>query len=181
MAQMRREVEIKFPLRDAEGARGQLRLLGATRVDSVFEDNMVFDGPGGSLRSRGELLRLRRDRRNTLTFKSPLPHPRFKVRHEVEVEVSDLDQARLLLESLGFQVVRRYQKERESWRYGDLAITVDRLPFGCFLELEGPEQSIAGAAAALGLDLAQGITQDYLALYEDYCRERGIVPGDLVF
>ncbi len=162
-----REVEIKFRVDDLEGVRRRLSALGAERLGGGHEENLIFDDAAGRLRQAGQLLRLRRDRRFVLTFKSPLPDPRFKVRREVEVEVSDFAAARALLEALGFRVVRSYEKERETWRYGGVEVLLDELSFGSFVELEGEAPAIERVAQLLGFDLAAGITRDYLSLMDE--------------
>jgi len=159
-----REVEIKFRVGDLEPVRRRLAALGATHVGAEHEENLIFDEAGGRLRAADELLRLRRDRHATLTFKSPLPDQRYKVRREIEVEVGDFDAARDLLEALGYRVVASYEKDRETWRHAGTAVLLDRLSIGSFVELEGEPDAIDRVAQALGFDVARGITKSYLAL-----------------
>jgi|DewCreStandDraft_1066081.scaffolds.fasta_scaffold00588_14 adenylate cyclase class 2 len=178
---MAREIEIKFAVDDFGPVRARLQTLGARNGHRVFEDNLVFDDAQGSLRARGLLLRLRRAERITLTVKVPQPDPRFKVREEIEVTLDDFDRARQLLETLGFRPVQRYQKVRETWRLGAVTVALDALPFGRFVELEGPPAALEQVVQALGFRLEQGLRQSYLDLYAALCRARGRPVGDIVF
>lgn len=174
MAGVQREVEIKFRVADAPGVRQRLATLGALFEGVFHEENYFCDDARDSLRSGGRILRLRRSTgtpggqegliEQRLTYKEPVPDPRFKVRNEVEIVVSDLDSLRLILERLGFQCRHGYDKEREVWRLDGVMVTLDTLSFGQFVELEGAPEAIAGVAANLGFDFRQGIAKSYLTL-----------------
>lgn len=166
------EIEVKFRVASLDETRRRLGDLGAELIGRSHEANLCFDDEAGRLRAAGELLRLRRDRRATLTYKSPPAESagerdaRFKVRREIEVEVGSFEEARALLEALGYRVAAHYEKERETWRYGGATILLDSLSFGSFVELEGEPAAIERVARSLGFDLAEGITVSYLDLLE---------------
>ena len=90
--------------------------------------------------------------------------------------VSDAGTLRSILEALGFGVRFRYQKYREAYAWKDLEIVVDQTPFGTFFELEGDPDSIHEAAAAMGYDRDDYITDSYAALF---FAAGGV--GDMVF
>lgn len=177
------EIELKFALSDPAAFRTSLMALGAIDDGTVFEENVVLDEPSGRLAARGELLRVRSAERAVVTFKAPRAgDPRFKVREELELAVDDAAAACALFERLGFTRVRRYEKRRQTWRLGATIVTVDELPFGTYCEIEGTPEAIAEVAARLGLDLAQGLRQTYVELYDDLCRADGRpTGGDIVF
>lgn len=189
-----REVELKFPVASVEVLRQRLVDLGADGDGEVFEDNVLLDLPDGSLRRRGEVLRLRRDRHVRLTHKAPVAGDApdgqpFKERFEREVRVDDFDAALDILRALGYQPSTRYQKFRETFALGvepaagtreSVAVTIDRLPFGTFCEIEGSRPAIVAAASRLGLSLVEATPEDYLALHARLARERATTAG-LVF
>ena len=182
MARSGLETELKFAVADLAMVRGRLQAIGATSLrPPVFEENVLYDDAEGSIGRRHELLRVRRSDDVRLTWKQPVRDPRFKVRREVEVRVDDFEAMSAILEGLGYRPVRRYQKEREAWHWRDAEILLDRTPIGAFVEIEAQPDEIEAAAAALGLDVAQGLTASYLTIYAAYCRERGLEPGDMVF
>lgn len=179
----RAEIELKFAVADLAALRQRLAEAGALKQDTVFEENIVFDEPSGRLAAHEQLLRVRADRRAVVTFKAPRAgDPRFKVREELEFEVSDAAAACALFVRLGFTRTRRYQKRRQTWQLGEAVVALDELPFGTYCEIEGAPAAIARAAAALGLDLRQGLTQNYFTLYDDLRRAQRLPPGgDIIF
>src|SRR5215510_3289328 len=111
------EIEVKFLIEDLAAMRQRLVALGATcTIPRTYEENLLFDTVDAQLRRRGCLLRLRRDRRNLITYKEPPAHndPDFKIMHEYEVEVSDFAQVQTILEKLGFTPSMRMEKYRET-------------------------------------------------------------------
>lgn len=163
-----REIEIKLRVRDVAAARDALRVLGAQLVhERYFEDNVLFDDPGNSLRAQGTVLRLRRTPRGgLLTFKGPREMSAgVKSREERETGVADPEALDGILRRLGYRPVFRYQKYRESWKHRGQAIEVDETPIGAFLEIEGDAQGIHAVAAALGYRQDDYVLESYGGLF----------------
>ena len=163
-----RETEIKLRVREVEGVRAALRGLGAQHVrERHFEDNVLFDDAAGSLRTLGNVLRLRRTPRGgLLTFKGPREMSAgVKSREERETAVADPEALDGILRRLGYRPVFRYQKYRESWKHGGQAIEVDETPIGVFLEIEGDAQGIHAVAAALGYRPDDYVLESYVGLF----------------
>jgi adenylate cyclase, class 2 len=178
------EHEIKVPVSSLDVVRLRLRDSGATlRHGAMFEENWVLDDAGRTIAARGCLLRVRRwGEVSYLTYKGPA---RFaagvKTREELETGVGDPEVVLQALAALGFTPARRYQKWRELWLFGGLAVTLDRTPMGCFVELEGPPEAIPVVAAALGLDPEHAVAGTYLHLWEEYRAAHPEAPADMVF
>ena len=175
------EREIKFQGVELEALRDRLTELEAERLrPAAFEDNWILDR-NGELLASGRILRLRADgQRARMTFKGPMRlEGNLKVREEREIEVSDPDEARALFESLGYAVVRRYQKMREEWQLGGVTIALDHTPIGDFAEFEG--DGAETVAKRCGLDPEKGERRSYLRLYEDYLKEHPEAPPEMVF
>ena len=179
------EVEVKFMLRDLDAFRRRLADVGAEIVaPRVFERNVRFDTADAALLARQQLLRLRQDTRVRLTFKGPVAEDvvsEAKVREEIELEVGDFDRMSAVLQRLGFLPVQVYEKYRETYQWRDVEIVLDEMPFGNFIELEGPGTELKPVAEALGLDWSRRILANYLALME-LCRQSFDLPfSDLTF
>ncbi|RMH16957.1 MAG: CYTH domain-containing protein [Acidobacteria bacterium] len=146
----------------------------------TLEDNWVFDRDG-TVAAAGQVLRLRVDRRGThLTFKGPATFDgTVKVRVEHETGVEDPKKMRAILEALGFETVRRYQKIREEWRLGSIKVALDHTPIGDFVELEG--EGCERLARRFGLDPARAERRSYLRLYEEYKKDHPEAPADMIF
>ena len=178
------EIEVKFYVRDLAAVERRLQALGARcTAERVRETNLRFDTADGTLTRDRQVLRLRQDAHAVMTFKGPQqPGEDVSVRQEIEFQVSDFAAARRLLEALGFQVSVIYEKFRATYVLGDLTIVLDEMPFGSFLEIEGPSSSsIEAAARELRLDWQARSTASYLALFHGLCQRRGLAARHLTF
>jgi adenylate cyclase, class 2 len=185
MARAGLETEIKLAVASSAAARRLLRRAGFRLARrQVFEANTVFDTSGGILRSSRKLLRVREAGGEVkLTYKGPPETGRHKTREELETETESARATAAILERLGFRPSFRYEKYRSEYRRpGSLGVaTVDETPIGTYMELEGNASWIDRAAGELGFTTAQYITASYGALYLEWCRQRGLKPGNMVF
>jgi predicted adenylyl cyclase CyaB len=163
------ECGLKFQVggpRDHARLRSVLRELGG-RLDGAYdEENFRFEGPGKT--TRRTTLRLRvmdGGPGGVLTAKGPAKFfSGVKVREETEVDFADAHATLDLLAQLGFQVVVIYRKHRAVWTLGAVSVTLDRLEFGWFIEVEGPLETIPEVARSLGLDPAHALKDSYSML-----------------
>jgi adenylate cyclase class 2 len=160
------EFEAKFFVNDLEHVRQRIRQLGGQiSSERQLERNWGFDLPDRSLSISGVVLRLREDSGAHLTYKRPLQS--VEERYEIELDVDSAEAARELLENLGYQVVSLYEKYREVFLYGETHLMLDELPFGEFVEIEGPSlKSVETHARKLGLRWARRVRRSYLDLYD---------------
>ena len=175
------ERELKFRGAELDTLRERLIELEAERVaPGSSEDNWVLDR-GDELLSSGRILRLRTDgSRARLTFKGPMHFEGgLKVREEREVGLENAEEARALLENLGFQTVRRYQKVREEWQLGGVTIALDHTPIGDFAEFEG--DGAETVAKRCGFDPQKAERRSYLRLYDDFLKKHPDAPRDMLF
>ena len=177
------EVEVKFYLTDIESMRRSMLELGLESRGRVFETNIRYEDDGNTLIQKEALLRLRKDEKTTLTFKSrPTKSNRdFKVFHELEVEVDDMGTMGQILEALGFHPEQKYEKWRETLRSDRTGFYLDRMPYGDFLEIEGQPQDIKYCAARLGLDWHRRILLNYLEIFEIIRKKTNLKIKDLTF
>ena len=175
------ERELKFAGASLDRLRDRLAEMEAERAgQGAFEENWVFDREA-ELETSGRLLRLRKDSQGAwLTYKGPLRFEgRVRLRIENEVAVDSAEAARALLEGLGYSVVSRYQKIRETWRLGGVIIALDHTPIGDFVELEG--EAAERVARRLGFDPEKSERRSYLRLYRDHRKDHPEAPPDMVF
>jgi adenylate cyclase class 2 len=214
---MARETEIKLQIADVEALHRALEQLGAHLVGPgsgrVHEENTIFDTPDSRLANRGQLLRIRTEtlelqgesqaqapkKRVILTFKRPMPESSksdaesafdgpYKVRDEIELEVTDAGSLTRIFEALGMRGWFRYEKYRTTFQLPDsntwakgLLIELDETPVGTFVELEGPAAAIDRAAEELGYSKRDYILKNYLTLYLEHCRRKGEQPTHMLF
>lgn len=178
------EIEVKFLISDLPALLEKIGNLGAIELrPRVFEVNLRFDTHDRKLSDRAQVLRLRQDDQAILTFKSPGQIIDGVIsRTELEVVVSDFQSTRAILEALGFQVFMTYEKYRQNYQLNDLVASVDEMPYGNFIELEGhsPEH-VRETAALLGLDWKHRINLSYTALLGLFNQNTGHTFRDLSF
>jgi adenylate cyclase class 2 len=178
------EIEVKFYVRDLISTEEHLQELGANQVQvRTYEYNLRFDTPGGDLTQGDQILRLRKDTVDRVTYKGPgISLDGVLHRKEIELSVSDFDAAQALLEALGYQVSMVYEKYRTIYALGDVMVTLDEMPFGKFIEIEGPDgASIREASHKLGLRWAARIATNYAALFQAACQSLDIKTHNLTF
>ncbi len=159
------EIEVKFYLRHLEDIRKRLIAQGVRlNTDRLLERNLRFDTPDRDLAGKMHVLRLRQDDRATLTFKRP--HGQLETREEFEIEIDDFESGRKILEALGYTVTALYEKYRETFQIDTIQVMLDELPFGCFIEIEGPSlESIRQMSDRLGLPWERRVQASYLELF----------------
>ena len=119
-----------------------------------------------------------------------------RLRQEIEFEVSDFAIARAFLEALGYQVMMIYEKYRAAYDLDGVEISLDELPYGTFVEIEGPDPSAiqdghAQSWAGLGGDdpcqlhrvysisLKQRLSLTFRDLSFDNFKDLQVTPADL--
>jgi adenylate cyclase, class 2 len=212
---MAQETEIKLRISDARAFHRALKRIGAKPVGGgtgrMHEENVIFDTPQGGLAKHGQLLRIRTEtpeargkskaarsgQRVVVTFKQPIARlaaepgggtrSSYKVREEIEVEVTDAVNLTQIFEGLGMSGWFRYEKYRTTFRLAgsrawarDLLVELDETPIGTFAELEGPAEAIDRVATELGYSKRDYVLKSYLVLYMEECRRKGEQPQHMV-
>ncbi|MBN2085320.1 MAG: class IV adenylate cyclase [Anaerolineales bacterium] len=167
------EQEVKFLLEDTAELRRRLAILGARPYQPrMHEANIRFDTADGTLTRARKVLRLRKAGPVILTYKEPeaaapaeSPAPARRSL-ETEIVVDNLEKTAHLLQSLGFRPIVRYEKYREVFQWKSVLLMFDQLPFGDFLELEGPDLTdLRHTAGQLGLDWSQALQTSYMGIF----------------
>lgn len=194
MASDEQEIEVKFMVRSLPEVKNRLLELGAVlETARVHETNLRFDTRSGELSRARKALRLRKDNVSRLTFKGPQQAGETaSIRQEIEFEVSDFFAARRFLEALGYSVSVIYEKYRTTYRLSDVLVTLDEMPYGSFVEIEGAAAQegetqagmvvrLMSAASDLGLNWDARSSDSYLALFEKLRQARRLTIHDLTF
>jgi adenylate cyclase class 2 len=181
------ETEIKFAIDDLVGFGTRLTQAGF-RLETArqFESNVLYDTPDRSMRARTEILRIRHYGGKCVITHKRLPdtgpgEDRHKHRVETETEVADGDAIAQIFQSLGLVEAFRYEKWRSEWTDGEGHCVVDETPIGNFAELEGTPEWIDRAAAQLGVDPSQYMTQSYGRLFDQWREQHKSDAQDLTF
>ncbi|MBU1052231.1 MAG: class IV adenylate cyclase [Proteobacteria bacterium] len=177
------ETEVKYYITDINALRDKLISLGACAGKNLFEINVRFDDKNKTLFKNKSLLRVRKDEKATLTFKSQpeIKDSRFKTLKEYEIEVSDFSTTCQIIELLGLAKQQIYEKWRETLTIGDTVFCIDKMPYGDFLEIEGSGEEIIRYTTLLGLDWKNRILFNYLEIFETIKNSLNLSFSDVTF
>jgi adenylate cyclase class 2 len=178
------EIEVKFPVADLGQMDAKLQSMGAILTQRrVHEVNLRLDTPEKSLTRSLQVLRLRQDTQARVTYKGPgAIREGVQVRTEIEFTVSDFEAARSLFAALGYGISMMYEKYRTMYDLDDVHVTLDEMPYGSFVEIEGPQAgSIQAAAGRLGMRWERRVTDSYTALFDQVRLALGLDFNDLSF
>jgi adenylate cyclase, class 2 len=180
-----REIEIKFKIGDIHALTQGLGRSGFRMVTArTHEVNTLYDLPGGVLRRRGALLRIRKyGQKWTVTYKdkSRTRPGRHKSRREIETRVEDGQALAGILQALGFKPSFAYEKYRSEWSDETGHVVLDETPIGDFGEIEGPPQWIDDVARRLGISGEQYITASYVELFLQWKKTNKSKVSQMVF
>ncbi|MBN2501987.1 MAG: class IV adenylate cyclase [Anaerolineales bacterium] len=183
-ANRNKEIEVKFYIEDLGALEARLIALKAECVQArTHEYNLRFDTPDEVLKQKLHLLRLRQDNHTTLTFKGRSDAAQGVLdRVEIEVEISDFETTRQLLEALGYGVTFIYEKYRAMYALDQYLVTLDETPLGNFAEIEGPDaKTLQDAARLLELNWDVRALQNYSDLFKRAKAALDIDYRDLTF
>ncbi|MEW6109984.1 MAG: class IV adenylate cyclase [Nitrospirota bacterium] len=173
------ETEIKILEIDRALIEEKLDALGAKKIFDGEIYAVYYDNEINSIRRSKGMLRLRREgMKSMLTFKKYVEEKKAKIREESEVEVSDFDKTRSILESAGFSVWLEMKKKRTTYELNGIHFEIDKYhdEYGYipeFLEIEGPDiGEIHKYAELLGFKEQDCRPWDALQVAEHYSNRR---------
>jgi adenylate cyclase class 2 len=178
------EVEIKFRIADFEALTASLQSARFQLLTPrTHEMNTLYDLPGGELRARGALLRLRQyGDKWTITYKDKAAtQGKHKSRPEIETPVENGPAMDQILKGLGFRPSFSYEKFRAEWTDQRGHVVLDETPVGNFGEIEGSPEWIDLTASQLGLAESQYIKLSYTELFREWKRATGSSAENMLF
>lgn len=179
------EVEIKFRIEDIDALTAGLQTAGFRLITPrTHEMNTLYDQPGGKLRRRGALLRLREyGPRWTLTYKdkSGPQTGRHKSRREIETQVDNGEAMAQVIEAIGFNPSFRYEKFRSEWGDSNGYVVIDETPIGNFGEIEGSSKWIDATARRLNISVKSYLKESYAELFADWKRKTRSKAREMTF
>jgi adenylate cyclase, class 2 len=148
------EIEKKYRLTKAQKlfVGESLKELNAEYIGEDFEENIIYGG--GILSANRAVLRIRKTQDKTiLTYKKRIQND-FDSKQQIEHETEIVNAVELeeIIENLGFTPRLVYEKRRKTWKFREVEIVLDELPFGDFMEIEGAMMAIAEAEMFLDIE-----------------------------
>lgn len=169
---MNTEIEAKFLEIDHDELRAKLKELGAVVTESNHDMlRTIYDFPDLRLDKKAAWVRVRKEGSDvtTMTFKHRQSETAEGMK-EVELVVSDYDDARAFLEAIGLTPKAVQETRREVWRLGGCEIMLDEWPWiPPYVEVEGPsEASIRSVSEQLGFNCADAMFDSADGVYMRY-------------
>ncbi|MDB4893283.1 MAG: hypothetical protein JWL61_5138 [Gemmatimonadetes bacterium] len=162
------EVEVKSVVDDMERRRTAIEAGGAKLVFSGRLEDRRYDTTDRSLTAEDQVLRVRTYRdahgsRSELDWKGPTRREDgYKLREELETEVSNGDTLFAILDKLGYVVTIAIDREIMQYDFDGTMIRFERYPrMDTLVEVEGTPEQIEAAIAALGMP-REGFTSERL-------------------
>jgi adenylate cyclase class 2 len=122
-----KEIEVKILDIDRKKIVKRLLELGAKKTFDGEIHGFFFDFRDSSIMKAKDTLRLRKlGDKSFLTFKKYVNNRGAKVREEFEFEVSDFDDAKKILESVGLSAWMEVRKHRTSYVIGEVHFELDK-------------------------------------------------------
>jgi len=156
---------------------------GKLTAPRVLERNVRYDNAANEFATTNTTLRLRMDTRARLTYKDGERKlgEYGSSRFEAEVEVSDFDDMETILKRLGFHTMLVYEKYRTTYQLEGAEVTLDEMPYGNFVEIEGEQAAIARVVDKLQLHSAKPMPGSYVTLFRFVKINLGLTFKDLTF
>jgi adenylate cyclase class IV len=180
-----REVELKGIVADPVDLRARLIAAGAREIFNGALSDRRYDLPSRELLQRDHVLRLRvyRDaagERAVLDWKGPTRYSKgYKVREELSAPSGDGQAIVLMLERLGYVVIREIDRDIEQFELGGAVLRIERYPrMDVLLEVEGTPRAIESAIALTGIprtDFTSERLPEFILRYERRTGERAAI------
>ncbi len=159
--------EVELKVRTAhESVRKRLEEIGATRVESVRQEDVYYDAPDRDFAQTDEALRIREESldgatETRLTYKGPLVESESKTREEAETAVSEPDELRAILDGLGYEPAATVCKDRDRYTVDGCTVTLDAVDgLGEFVEAELETEDDIDAARERLIDVLERLELD---------------------
>lgn len=161
-----KEIEVRFIIKDLPRFIEVMNRVGASCIHSRYlEINELFDTPDKELNKNFQILRLRTDWKQKITYKRALT---FNIRDEIEFEVSNIDAARAMIKALGYERYFLFEKYRTTFAWQGAVITIDETALGCFVEIEDQNlELIEEKADLLNLNWDTQVRKSYYNCFLD--------------
>ncbi len=140
------EIELKIPLKvyfSNDSVISNISKKFGTPSEEITQIDTYFTSPIRDFWISDEALRLRHilnvsgQEKIEITYKGPKQGKSMKIREEITIEASNSNNAKKILQNLGFQVFTKIKKKRMNWRKNNFVISFDRVEdLGSFLEIE---------------------------------------------
>lgn len=152
---MSKEVELRAKINNLRKIKDRLDESDLKATEKRLIKDCAFDNPKGEFYEKGIMIRLRsiEDDKHLFAYKGPSEMKEYKVREEIELEISDPEKLKKILEQVGLQVTFEMEKMRKTYRGDGCTVELEEYPvLGSFMEIEGDPADIEKMIDKLGME-----------------------------
>lgn len=160
--------EVKIDVGDMDIIK-KLRENKAVLLGSCKEVTTRYDTEDRQFENLGKYIRVMEGFKNCITLKEKTDESEtLFVRDEFEIEIDDVENAKIILEKIELVPILRMEKYRLKWNLNGIRINLDELPFGIYMEIHGNEKDIKTAMEILKIQNEEKIIGTYWDIYSEY-------------
>lgn len=160
--------EVKIDVTDIDIIK-KLRNNRAILLGSNQETTIRYDTEDRKYEKSGKYIRVMEGFKNCITLKEKVnENDKLFERDEFEIEIDDVENAKIILEKIGLKPILKMQKYRLKWNLDGIRINIDELPFGLYMEIYGNENEIQNVMEKLDIENEEKIIGTYWDIYEQY-------------
>ncbi len=164
-----KEIEVRFLEIDKEKIISRLKEIGAKDLGNNLMNEIIFDNKNFDFRENKKLLRLRKNGEKIfLSYKHYHDHT-AEGTEEVEIEVSDFENTKKIIEQTGLMAFRIQEKWRHTFVLDDIVFDIDTWPkIPTLLEIESlSEEHLKKGAEMLNLSWEKAVFMNQRKVIEE--------------
>lgn len=158
--------QVKFQIEDFDAISKKLIELEAVFIGGFFEKTIRYDNDDQCLFGQGIFIRTKSGLRNVLTLKEKTSDNDLLERYTTEIEIDDIEKMEYILSRIGFTNKVIMEKYRLYFKWNNIEISIDELPFGIYLEIKGDDKEIEKLSKQLGFKSKDMIIVTYWDIYD---------------
>lgn len=162
------EKQVKYKINNFDYISKRLIEIEAIFIGGFMEKTIRYDNDDLKCSNNGIFIRTKSGMKNVLTLKE-IPTDSSNTSFEritTEVEVDNINKIGYILEKIGLTKKFIMEKYRLFFKYDNVDILIDELPFGIYLEIKGEDNEINRVTKMLNIDEADLIKMTYWDIYD---------------
>lgn len=162
------EKQVKYKINNFDYISKRLIEIEAIFIGGFMEKTIRYDNDDLKYSNNGIFIRTKSGMKNVLTLKE-IPTDSSNTSFEritTEIEVDNINKIGYILEKMGLTKKFIMEKYRLFFKYDNVDILIDELPFGIYLEIKGEDNEINRVTKMLNIDEADLIKMTYWDIYD---------------
>ncbi len=162
------EKQVKYKINNFDYISKRLIEIEAIFIGGFMEKTIRYDNDDLKYSNNGIFIRTKSGMKNVLTLKE-IPTDSSNTSFEritTEIEVDNINKIGYILEKIGLTKKFIMEKYRLFFKYDNVDILIDELPFGIYLEIKGEDNEINRVTKMLNIDEADLIKMTYWDIYD---------------